>query len=476
MYYLNYSDWVEYIESEYEKRTVQHRAKGSLSDEEKAGGLHAWFNRVAKRVEKINVELSRIKSLKFKGQSEIVELDLIATAMAKAFYPECYDKNRGIVIKATESGQTDFFGSRAIGKFLSNNWFGNEIVPIKAPNAYPSKDSEENPYYWIEICSAMQREYAVFRDIDDINYFIFTAGQNKEPSALVEYGIYIRDVQHLCLAFSILHGYSVAEYRELYRQACEIKVLGDADETATAQIVRERLGDYLVCGSKTNEDLLAAVQKYSGLLLHKTKESRRSLINKCLDIIIGNGETTAMSSKDIEYMMELDRSVRERLQRIHDNYLFQIDISTESGAGEADLRTYLRNRCGLNLVDFTYSDSDDATSDSIENALRCMLIIFRLNGIKTAERSYNNAADLIDDINDQLINCYMRPMDYTFDIDRASGSIINITHDMFDWVIVESLKFEQAVYEQNVSAWSMDDDSIWGETVMRYIRGGVETD
>ncbi|MDE7107076.1 MAG: hypothetical protein K2O39_02010, partial [Clostridiales bacterium] len=396
---------------------------------------------------------------------------LIATAVAKAFYPECYDKSRDIVIKATEKGQTDFFGSRAIGKFLSNNWFGTEIMPIRIPDVNCPKDKKEAPYYWIEICSAMQRKYSVFRDVDDINDFIFTVGQNQEASALLDYGFYIRDIQHLCLAFSILHGYSVEEYRELYQQACEIKVLGDADETATAQIVRERFGDYLVFGSKTNEDLLIAVQKYRRLLLHKSIESRKSIINKCLDVIIENGGMTAISPKDLEYMKKLDSSIEGRLLKIIENYKFQVDISPEIGTEKTDLRTYLRNRCGLNIIDFTYSDIDN-----VENVLRCMLIISNLSGIKAAERSYNNAAGLIDDINDQLMDCYMRPIDYTFDIDRASGSIINITHDLFDWVIVESLKFEQAVYEQNISAWGMDDDCIWGETVMRYIRGGVETD
>lgn len=506
MSYTSYEEWITYIEDTFAERQKNNRSKSDLSAEERVGGLQAWFTRIKDYNCNIKIrnELNRLASLEYLGQAKVIDMDLILSAWAKHFHEHFYDnENRHVIKKRSQKATKDdeFDVSQKYGRFIRNNWDGVEVMTIKVPSLNDDPKSESS-FYWYEICSSLQREYQIFNSIQDINKFIFIVGKNKDTSELLEFGLYIREVQHLCLAFAIMHGYSLSEYRDLYRKASQIEMRGDPNYTATINLTDKAFQKYLM-GFSCNinvDDFLQDIKDHSNLLLNK-KSFHKTLINDVMESFIDKFEEMLLC--DIDSWKKDYHSAIDRVIKIID--IFSDNILNIDFAGIVDdgaLRSYLLNRLGIThmkkIID--YSDEldvlknirigavdeikvgapiklDRKLSQNLWTFMRSMVIVSELydleNDIDCGEFikkiDNENVERIIIKINESLRYYNMRLLDY----EGCEDNVLNVTHDLFDWAVIESLKYEQYKYKKQIeSEINVGMIGITGRTFMRYLKFG----
>ncbi len=268
MRYNNYDEWVEDINERY-------------SESKKATtkvGLKQWFDGLDNN--NIKADICRLSKMTYVGRSGNLCEDIILTAWAQAFYPNFYNSENDIVIKGDRRHETDFNVSRKYGKILRGYFNGTISMPLKIPNG---EDSNE-PYYWVIICSALQRRYSIFGSLDDLNKFIFTVSDMKICGELQNYGLYVRDINELCLAYAILHGYSLGDEINLLQSADEIikseqaNILSEARaaENTYTKIAKDSFKDFLTAPFVQNDDenFLAAVKANAKVFIKNDTEAK----------------------------------------------------------------------------------------------------------------------------------------------------------------------------------------------------------
>lgn len=519
MNYTNYNEWVKYIEETHNSHQANLNTKNTTS------GLKIWFDSIVKENDTIKKELNRLSSIRSEKTTVPIELDLIMTAVAKAFYPQYYDKDNNIVIKKdSNKAPTIFAAEKKYGQNLTYYWQG-KIIPVSIP-----KVDGKLPHYWIEICSALQKEYHIFESLNDINNFIFTINNNQHSdeishSELFNFGLYVRSIQHICVAYAILHGYSVMQCRALLGKCIKIEqnVIGYPEETRTVGLKRE-LEEYII--SKSEDTLINWIENNSQRFLNDSRLKHKTAVNEVLQRLGGSDElkSTHDFKKRIERVVELflkatQMSEKKRSSELKRYLLDQIDIT--SMLAMADKFELMRDQISLTngsqeeqyitqegreaiRRDISSKNKSKTTKDeTVENhvrqaeaerrneaeekalelqeqgetiaaefintSLRNMLIVYEMSQMPAR---FDNALFPIDDqLNGMLLKCGLRDIAFSESENQSDVSVINITHNMFDWVVVESLIFEEQAYMKKIRLGvETQNDGVSGKTFIKYLK------
>ena len=518
MRYNDYEAWAKSIEEAYTSRQAGINANAQTS------GLKIWFDSLAEKHVGIQKELERLSSIRGAKQTVPAELDLIMSAIAKAFYPQFYDEEKKIVIKKdANKAKTTFYADQPYGRSLTNYWDG-KTLPISIPDV-----ESKAPHYWIEICSALQKEYTIFHSLNDINNFIFAIsnhqyGGDQLRSELYNFGLYTRSVQHICVAYAIFHGYSVAQCRELLRTCTEIEqaIEGYPEETRTLTLQKEFEEHVLI---KSERGFLDWLKENRRRFLRGNALKHKTAVNEVLKRFGGPSE------------LDVTHDFKNRLERVVELFLEATGLS--ENAGGSALKAYLSEQINVGAMQAlvekldamreqinltigsqdeqylspdeieavrrvladknkTHKTKDETVANNVRKieearkakaekaaleyreegeeiaaeiinmALRNMVIVYEMARMP---RTFDNALTAIDEqINYELLRCGLREISYAEANDSQDGSVLNNTHNLFDWVVVESLIFEEQSYMEKINAGTeTSSDCVSGDAFMRYL-------
>ena len=178
------------------------------------------------------------------GENDSNALYFLEGVIAEAFYQDAFvDYPNNIHFK--DGGVFSSQGG-SYYKTLLNSWEEKHVIEFQLPDFFNLSEQQDR-FCWIEICSALQKVFhnnPVFKSVDDLNKFIISVGRSDDNAPLRAYGLYVRDINQLCLAYGILHGYSVAEILSLAKeaQACLrnahilVEKIESANKTATLEL------------------------------------------------------------------------------------------------------------------------------------------------------------------------------------------------------------------------------------------------
>ncbi|MDE6200538.1 MAG: hypothetical protein K2M47_01475 [Clostridiales bacterium] len=332
MCYSNYNEWIRYIEDKYRE----------YDEKRVAGGFRGWFKKILSKgeLDKLREDLVRF------GQNEE---KLILTAWAQAFEPQYYDSQKDVVIKCSHGIRTPFDASQTYGSTFKN-YFKGKTIPLDIP-----KDGKvDEPYYWILIISALQKRYGIFSSLDDLNEFVFSAGEDIKLS---KYGFYVRNIYHISLAYAILHGYSLKQLQSLQKACLRLKhrddkTVGektndakqrDVSKTRTAAI-RRGLDDILnvtrdiIENCRSNDEHENAFLEFvynnrTDFMAEEKVVGHWSSLKRVLEVLADSNndykDYRDLQNRILELARSLDDNVGESLNSLRDRISEQIKIDRE---------------------------------------------------------------------------------------------------------------------------------------------------
>lgn len=422
-----YDAWVEEINQKYIEYTEQRVV----------GGFREWFNRCVSENNNLREELYNLEEKN--PRTKTPEVSLMMASVAKVFDEELYDEGKRTAKSRDGSGKQTRYSSGAFYKAMKLAW-DNGALQIAIPH-----NEDKSTYYWVEVASALQKRFEIFNSLDELNVFISTACDSAiNESELGIYGIYIRDINQLCLAYGILHGYSIGEYKQLLKD-CKDAVTefsGDPQQTATVDIIR------------------CAFDKYFKDPFHDDKNDFVDTVRNNSDKILLSG---GLHTQVIKYVYNrfnnlydgirsVDERRKEAKDESYDDYI-QFDVLRmifrqpllEFSLKERETLTYLRKELAhrfnvLSQIDSVISNGNDWYGQFILN-LRYYIIALAIKGLNDNKKS-TNAVFAINYINQQLNECGFRPIDVKIEADNTNEIEMR---DIFDWFIVQALKHEEIV-------------------------------
>lgn len=474
MCYINYDEWVEYIEKKY-----------CDFSEKRAGGFREWFKDCADNNSRLCEELV------FLGNNH--EVSLMMATVAKVFDTALYNEETHRAKSRDDSGKQTRYSSGAFYKAIKLAW-DNDELQICIPN-----DVVNSSYYWVEVISALQKRYSIFGSLDDLNEFVFAVGQK---SVFSNYGFYMRDLTHVCLAYAIIHGYSLEEERKLLQRAIEAvenapHKISNEERSAKKTYTKEAketfekwfiISENQVMSFKYGDDnetnfinMLTDNRKY--IIKNINGFSHWSALKVVLDTLFQN-------SYNDERVEDIERKFKDRLLIVYGELsdLNDIDITQLcSDIEECSLREYLIKSLSLDKIaqryqidikranrEIEYSTNDkdspkiritkENAMDIISVSLRYIYIVALMKQIKNQE-SCETVMSAIKYINKKLFDAGMRDIDDYLQMGN-SAIPIDIPRDFFDGFIVECMYYEEKQELEVVSGF---------DTFMQYLLNNAET-
>lgn len=247
---MDYLEWSKWLEEQYSKRG-------------KKLGFRNWLNNIIYNNETIHKAFKEYQDFynareERRASRKLHEIFFLETVVTEMFYSEEYEFYKNSPTRSfNPTGIFASVGDENCGVFyqkLRNSWNGRSSLSIEVPDflmGYPIQGhSGEEKFFWIEICSALQKKFfdnPPFKTLEDLRMFIVSVGDAEDFYLLKTYGFYVRDIDQLCLAYGILHGYSVEEIFSLAKAAREIlkkahknhkEVIKPANTTRTVELMR----------------------------------------------------------------------------------------------------------------------------------------------------------------------------------------------------------------------------------------------
>lgn len=428
MHYDCYSNWVNDIETEYAKDLNQ----------KEIGGFRSWFNKCIKKNKKLNDELKLLQKAK------TPEVSLMMASVAYIFDDTLYDEGKHTAKREDDNKKQTRYSSGAFYKAIKLAW-DNDELQIDIPN-----DRKPSSYYWIEVISALQNRFGIFSSLDDLNEFIFSAGNKAvDDSEWGIYGLYLRDINQLCLAYSILHGYSVNELKQLLSDCNNAvkKFCGDPQQTATVEVIWKTFDKFLEEPFDQNskeqdaQEFVLAVEANAEKILTSV-----GLHTQVVKMVYNHFNCLYGNEKSI------DERRKESKEESYDEYIqFDIlrmilrqplqDFVLKEREELTGLRAELAHRFNvLAKINQVIEKSQDWYGQFVLN-LRYYVVALCIKKLSENRKS-TNAVFAVEYINLQLKECGFRPIEATV---GANNTIKIEMKDNFDWFVVHALKLEEMI-------------------------------
>lgn len=474
MCYTDYNEFVGYINKKYEEYTKSHQ-RGSFS---------RWIKNLVDTNPSIKADFDEFVIYR-KNESE------------PNYRPKDIHPKSGKPMYNKDNDLPDF-----IAKIISHAFYADRIPDdtlerkkhrrIRELNHNRDKESpwtnirnyclgteipldidEFKPYCsWVEICSAFQKRYGIFGSLDDLNKFVFAVGSE---SVFSNCGFYMRDLTHICLAYSILHGYSIDEEKLLLQRATE--AVGRAhrevsrEERSAKNTYTEEAREVFEQWFNINKDQVKSFKCGDD----NEKNFIQDLSDNCKYIItkiIGYNHWSALkivldtlfrNNDDDECVEDIERKFKDRLLALYGEVadLNNIDMAWLcSVVEEHSFREYLIKSLGIDKMARIYKVASNATQkfsadnntpemtikkqdglDIIADSLRYVYIVALMKQIKNKD-NYETTMAAIQYINKKLAEVGMREIeDYTKIGNNAIPT--DMPKDFVDGFIVECICYEE---------------------------------
>ncbi len=499
MCYKNYDEWVEYIGNKY----------CSILLKKSGGDIKTWFNTI--KTEEMEEEINN-----YHLGGDCPEISMIVATIAWGFDNINYNESTHKARSTYKGVRTRYSSGEGIFASLRNNWDKNDTkysfsqIQLDIPS-----ENQEGVYNWIEMCSALQKRYGIFKSLDDLNKFVFSVGRK---SVFGNYGFYMRDLTHICLAYAIMHGYSIDEEKHLLQQAINAVVRAHSevnreDHSAKNTYTEEARGVFeqwyninkdqvksFKCGDDNEKNF---IQELSDNSMYIIKNITGYEHWSALKIVLNTLVEVNDSNDDAEV---IGYEFADRLYAVYDEFVDLNEINIW------DFRTHLKKdsvkghiikSLGIDkIVDADEKDNkkmnskvktavndakdkvkiddgiiaefqsenmyeieiEDIAKDIINNSLRYIYMIALMKQIKNQE-SCETAMSAIEYINKKLSEAGMRDVE---DYSQMGNSAIPIDgpRDFFDGFIVECMYYEEKQEFNVVSGF---------DTFMQYMLNNAET-
>lgn len=468
-----FEKWTERMETEFNAK--------------KTGvGLKKWFEKFYtengdfRTLFKAFTEKKRVGS-----QIKDFERNFLGTIIAMSFYPSEFNEKSFMTQSRRKKGEKKIFEERGSwGNFLNKVWEGiclNEQA-TGSENSFsdrlgkPSKEtlSVENnskgDLHWIELCSALQKQCKVFDSLQTLNKFITTAFRVDHPNDLSDYGLYVRDIDDLCIAYGILNSKTFTEIRSLIIECGNIikneqkdrNYIINAAQTITQQLETDFNGLIGLDIDIFMQQIKSNAQKF----LLKDSDRHWTTIKKIFELF------QELNGKNAQQDKYVSRDFNNRISDIYDCFceyagledVLDVLESTVTDAANDVLSLYISDSLILNSSfnlhidkydNLHINDEYDVLVEDKEiferslSKLRRMCIV----ALMKDKRISGDRAEfkVLKEINDKLEELHLRTIDY---IDKDEV-IVNKTTDKFDWFIVECIKYDKSCAEGDdcISGW-----------------------
>lgn len=456
--------WAEKMEGEYEKKKA-----------DKNGSFEQWFNKLKESNKNIGEDFSKLG---------LDPKNFIALKIAEAFYPEWIEN--GELKPGSIFNNDDNYGSaikRAFENGLSVSRLDRYISDTKKRRSKNGKT--QDTWYWVEICSVLQKSYnyCIFNSIKDINVFLTRVARKTNKSAskdLKDYGLYVRDLNDLCIAYAILHGYSFKETRALMIN-CK-NIVSESQEVVRNNVANTTLTQELLDVFDQNSEQLKNMSKDKFLekvrsraadfLPHKS-EKHWSTYKKAITIAINTPHeekafNIRMSDLNDDFLdeelpgieniideQELTCKPKKNKDSLRATILAELllkDAPAHNVKKNEKNKTDINNMSDREKEELAIKQGRPGQQDSKFKEdipwVRKYCIISKMREMYNTN-SANSVQRCIQTINVFLEKCYLRTIAY--------DPIDNSTTDLFDWFVIECLKFD-----------SKTRDAIEGEGISGY--------
>ena len=399
----------------------------------------------------------------------------LACIIAKSFYPEefeYYMSNFKFRIGGVFDAEDSYM--KSIDSYLKDDYSKRTEMLLTRPS-----QTKDTGFYWIEICSGLQANFAVFKSYKELNDFITNINELFIPKSFQNYGLYLREIEGMCLVFSILHGYSLEEAKSLINKCKDIlndkKAYCQAEALSAATLTQETedmfdkflkikslesihksipFSDYkhfvVKREPELEEEFIEIIRKNSNYFMPvKDKHAAHwSTVKSILMLLNKLEHTNSPLSKfntDKDWIQNNMRDLQDRLAEISDNFnAYIVDLYSDEIDINNGLRSYIVKRLKEGKIQTSPND-----------ALRCMYIVaimkdISIYGIDTGEVCLNSW-EALKEINCRLEKAFLRKIDCRL----KSGQVYATTSDLFDWFIIELIKFDEDKAEEfeNVSGF-----------------------
>lgn len=437
--------WAEKMEGEYEKKKA-----------DKNGSFAQWLERIKESNENIKADFLKLglESSKF-----------IALKIAEVFYPDLIVN--GKLKSGTQFNNDENYGSaikRAFENGLSVSRLDRYISDTKKSRSKNGKTNDT--WYWIEICSGLQKNYGIFNSIRELNVFLTQVAKKTKKTSdkeLRNYGLYVRDLHDLCIAYAILQGYSFEETKDLMIY-CK-NIVAESQEVVGKKVANITLTQELLnVFDQNNEQLknmpkdkfLEKVRSRAADFLPTQSEKHWSTYKKAITIAINTpheGKTFNIRMSDLnddfldEELPRIENIIDEQeLTSKQKNNSLMATILAELLLKETpahDVNKNKKNKADINNISDLekevlaikqgrYGQQDSKFKEDI-SWVRKYCIISKMREMYNTNSS-GSVQRCIQKINIFLEECYLRTIDY----DPTDNS----TTDLFDWFVIECLKFD----------------------------------
>lgn len=441
-----FETWYEKINSKYLK------SRAGLST-----GLNCWFNRLrdgkgfSEDTRKSVKEFCRDYNVGGDDEKS-ANKKLAMVAIAKSFYLDeyAYYQKRG-----NFSSKGLFDSEKNYTKTLKE-YFDNDETSINFSGFNKESFKIGRAWYWLEIASALQKQFKVFTSVEDVNQFIRYAGKLDTGRWLLDYGFYVRNVVDLCLAYSILHEYSAERAYDLVNNAKTVLTTAQKEtgcgkvnlnKTETQNLTNAFSTVMLATNVDNEKDFLALIASNCDKLVISDAKTHWSAIKSALWSVKGFGENLLSENwrNKMEEWQKYHRDVEERIEKIFDS-LYEngrIKKGNELILDEGTLAHYLSTRLGMFEDEYT----DAWTAKMLNGPIRCLYIVSLMKDLY--DENAHSAIFAINHINTKLQSVALRGIEL-----NATNSSIDECFDTFDWFVAQCIKYEEdnPLYDDEVVA------------------------
>ena len=462
MYCMEFSDYIENRYEDYKQRIASNQSEKHnfadwwrtfIHEGKEHSGYWKDFMKDGKGKESFDIFVNEVNS-----RQTNKDLLYLAYLVAKYFYPN-------EVNTVTENGKREITFNQE-GPFKSSNGYGmymkalKKIMGGKGLNITDSKKNNAQ-FYWIDVLSALQGEFALFDSLKMLNEFIRkiylpTIEKQEDNVALKSFGLYIRRIEHLCFAYTIFKGENCELAKEL------IEKLSDTNKPETksnlTEEIRADIDNRITCKkmdefekfkSLSKESFIEKIEKNYNSFCFIKASFHTTIVTAILKILGKDGT-------DVENRIDTSICYEEVLGQNYDVEITQTD----------ELKANLKKKIvPPRILPDPKEVSDDKVcpfavelTDKNSLYLRRLLILalmktdFDRTDKKYFYKDYHNSAyDFIfEGINGELKELGLSEIEVSQNYN--DNTLNNKNVDLFDWFVTECILYDEKEQKQEGSA------------------------
>ena len=402
-------------------------------------------------------QFNNTKVLKNNEQEQAkIKRYFLAYIIAKNFYPneiieengKKHFKKKGLFDKDAEKTGAYY---KKIERIL-----GNEGLIIR----------DSKTLYWLEVLSAMQKESGLkrFNGLNDLNAFIrsiYADNKNniEEYADIKGFGLYVRNIEQLCYAYTILNGKSSAFSQSLIKKVQIIAKNKNSTnekqeirEDRNNQITQEVFDEYDIKDLKEEEFLKTIDERYDNFSFVK-QSFHTTILTKIQDELKTENDN---GYKDVDY--ETDMAILYDIL-FYNGFLDKYETIYEE---KQKHKKSNRNMTLLEIIEEKIVNpvfkknvtavAKDLPKDNILFLRRLLILsIMKNENAKNTEKKNTEQKDaykMLTYINGKLEFMGLGGLSLN---ETTTNEIINWDKDVFDWFIKECIIFDEKQQRQNAT-------------------------